>query len=42
MLLISAEESGNGHRHLFAFKPAGDADDCNYNVGILCGCDGLR
>jgi hypothetical protein len=33
---ISAEESGFGDRHLFAFKRAGDAHDGNHDIGVLC------
>ena len=39
---ISAEESRFTHRHLFAFELAGDADDGDYDVGILRSGDGFR
>ena len=39
---VAAQESRLAHRHLFAFKLAGDAHGSNHDIGSLCGSKGFR
>ena len=39
---VAAEKARFTHRHLFAFKLTGDADNGDHYIGILCRCDGFR